>query len=553
MKWNIAPQKEKNIIDQLLVSRGVPLKNKEKFLNPQLTDLYDPFKLPDLKETVQLIEKAQRKEWSVGIFADYDADGIPGAVLLAGILDRLDINWYIYIPTRSQGYGVNQEGVEYFIQNDCRLMITVDCGISDHRSIKLAKEKGLKVAVLDHHEPKSKLPSAEAVVDAKRKDSSYPDSQISAGAVVFKLGQALLKEKLIKESFLKRSLDLVGISVITDMVPLLKENRILAYYGLIALRKTRNIGLQELYKVARIKPNQISPYTVGFQIGPRINAPGRMDHGSRAFYLLASQDRSEASQIALELNKINQNRQDILEEIYQKALEIVKKDKLDQKPFIIVQGENWPKGLVGLVAGRLVEKYNRPSIVLSGKNGKLEGSARSISSFHLLEALEESEKHLIQFGGHSQAAGLKLKKEELKDFYNDIAQIADQKLTKKDLKPELKIDCKLSSDKLTGRFARKLAKLAPHGISNPRPVFMTDNFKLVAASYVGRGGNHAKLTVKKEDSLFDCIGFNLSDRVKSFNLNERIDLAYGLEENTFNGKTNLQLVLKDLKKASNNN
>lgn len=549
MRWKLAKKEKKDIIDQLLIIRDIDLKEKKPFLSPRLTDLFDPFLLPDMKEAVKEILIAQKKEEKIGIFADYDADGIPGAVLMKEILDYLRIDSEIYIPQRKEGYGLSKKGINYFIKRNCQLIITIDCGITNIKEIAYAREKGFKTIVLDHHEPPRDLPRAEAVVDAKRRDSQYPDREISGATVVFKLGQALAKKRKIKKKLLRWSLDLIAISVITDMVPLVKENRILACFGLHVLKQTKRLGLKALYQTARIDPQTINPYTVGFQIGPRINAPGRVDHANRSFYLLATKDQEEANSLANSINQINQERRDQLEKIYQKAKEKVEKKRLEKKHLIIVGGKDWPKGIIGLVAGRLTEEYTRPVIVFTKGPKYLEASARSISAFHILQALEESSQFLLRFGGHRQAAGLKMKNEHLNSLYDNLLEIAENKLTKKDLIPILSIDLELTFKEITPRLYKRLKRLEPHGLGNPRPLFLAEKAEVVEKRLVGNDQQHLKLKLRQENKVFDTIGFDLGNLGKKIEPKDKIDIAYSIEENLWNGRRSLELYIKDLRES----
>jgi len=549
MRWKIAKKVYSDIIDQLLVIRGIDSDNKDSFLNPKLIDLNDPFLLPDMEKAIKEILLLRKKKGKIGVFADYDADGIPGGVLMSEILDYLKISSEIYIPQREEGYGLSRKAIDYFIGKNCRLIITIDCGVTNIREIAYGKKRGLETIILDHHEPKKKLPKAKAVVNAKRKDSNYPDREISGAVVVFKLGQALARKGKIEKKLLRWSLDLMAISVITDMVPLVKENRILAFYGLRVLKETKRPGLRALYRKAKIDPKIINPYVVGFQIGPRINAPGRMDHANKAFYLLATKDREEADNLAQSINQTNQERQDQLERVYQEARKKVEKKGLGKKNLILVSGRDWPKGIIGLVAGRLVEEYSRPAIVLSQGPKYLEGSARSISTFHILQALEESSQYLLRFGGHQQAAGLKMKSRYLHNLYESLLEVAENKLTKKDLIPTLSIDLELEFSQITPRLYQKLKRLEPHGLGNPRPLFLTRGAKVIEKRFVGIDKKHLKLKLGQDKKVFGAIGFDLGDLGRKITPGNNIDLVYSVEENYWNGRRSLELNVKDLRKS----
>jgi len=547
MRWKLFPKKSDDIIDQILINRKISLDDKDQFLNPKLTDLNDPWLLPDMDKVVKYLNKAQKEQLKIGIYGDYDADGIPGSVLLKEICDQLKLESVVHIPSRSEGYGLNIKSIDKLIQQGVNILISVDLGMTNIKEIAHARKKGLIVLVLDHHEPIKVLPNAQAIVNAKRKDSKYPDREISGAAVVFKLAQALEQKGLVGKKFLRWSLDLIAISVITDIVPLNKENRILAYYGLMVLRQTKRPGLKELYQVAGIKPKLIAPYTIGFQIGPRINAAGRMEEASQAYSLLATKDQEQAKRLANELNQLNQSRQEELERIQKIASAKVIELGLDKKKLIMIEGKEWSSGLIGLVASRLVEEFFRPVIVLSKGSQTSQGSARTISDFNILKALEKSSKWLERYGGHQKAAGLKVANKNLPNLYDSLLKIAEKELTAKDLIPEISIDAELDFELIDKKLYNKLSKLEPHGMANPRPLFYSKDVKVISLNTVGKSNDHLKMVLEQDDKKFSVIGFGLGSKAKKIKLNDQINIAYSVIENDFTFIPKLELSIKDIK------
>ncbi|KKQ18847.1 MAG: Single-stranded-DNA-specific exonuclease [Berkelbacteria bacterium GW2011_GWA1_36_9] len=542
-KWIISPKKSNDIIEQLLINRKIKKEEWSSFLNPDFSNLFDPFKIGGMKEAVLRIEKAYLKKEVIGIFGDYDADGIPGSALLYQYLTKIGFKTHVYIPRREQGYGLNKEGIEVLKKEGVSLLITIDLGVRNSDEIEYAKKIGINVIILDHHEMAKEKPNC-IVVDLKQAGEKYPFTELAATGVVFKFIQAInLKLKKVPTNHLKWMLDLVAISTICDMVPLVSENRIFAKFGLIVLQKTRNLGLKELYKKAEIVVENIDTYTVGFQIGPRINAPGRMDHTNESFYLLISADQKEASVLAEKLDTINRQRQKELQRVLLEAREKVVRKKLDQKKLILVEGENWPQGIVGLVAGKLMEEYSRPVIVCERKEGKLKGSARSISAYNMVEALEQAKDYLLKYGGHKKAAGLSLDLKQWSNLYNKLLEVADVKLSDKDLMPKIKIDLKLKKEDLKLALFDKIKKLEPFGLGNNRPIFQLEQAQITDVKTVGKKKEHLKF---KADDI-SAIGFGMGDLEKTLK-NGKADIVFTLDEDNWSIRK-LQLKVLDLKVA----
>ncbi|HDY72815.1 MAG TPA: single-stranded-DNA-specific exonuclease RecJ [bacterium] len=532
---------------QLLWDRGLKTQKAiDEFFNPDYDeDLHDPFLLKDIKKAIKRIEKAAINKEKVAIFADYDADGICGAVLLTEVLKIFKIKPEVYIPDRNlEGYGLNLNAIKKLGKEGVSLILTIDCGMSDFEEVKLANKLGIDVILIDHHEILNKTPSAFAIINPKQKDCKYPFKYLSATGVAFKLAQAISKEK----SWEKWLLDLVAISIVTDSMLLLGENRTLVNYGLVVLSQTKRAGLKALMKKARIDETNLNTYVLGFILGPRINAASRVDHGTIAYKLLIAFDKNQAEKIAQQLEEKNQQRQQLTKKILREARQRALKHY--QKKKIIIEGDkNWLTGMAGLIAQRLRDEFWRPCFIYQEIDDFSTGSARTIPGFNLVKALSQCGKFLEDYGGHAEAAGFKVLNKNLNNFQDLLEKIAQKEIKKENLIPYLDIDVEVESDDLDWPIFKEIQKFEPFGSANLNPSFLIKELKVLEIRSVGSNGNHLKLFLEKETKKFKAIGFGLADFCDKIQIGDKVDIVFELIVNEWNGTKELQLKIIDLKKS----
>jgi len=545
-KWNLRSKQSDDIIEQILLNRGIEETKLKDFLDPDFeTGLHDPYLLKGMREAVDRIKLAIERHEKIGIFGDYDADGVPASAMLAEFLEKkLKLETMVYIPARKDGYGLNQDGLKKMKSQGVSLMFAIDLGIREVENVEFAKGLGIETIILDHHEPGENLPQALALIDPKVPNQNYPFRELSAGGVTFKFIQALsLEFNNISENDLKWLLDLVGITTICDVVPLVDENRIFAKFGLLVLKKTKRIGLIKLLLEADIIPEKIDTYTVGFQIGPRLNAPGRLKDARASYDLLRSEDPLEAEKLAKDLNKINLQRQDELNKILLEARKRIVDDKLNEKKLICLWDKSWSSGLIGLVAGRITEEFSRPCFILEYGQLSSRGSGRSVANFNLVDALEKVSGTLEKYGGHAKAAGITVRNDQLQNFYNEILVIAEKELKTEDLVPIIEIDAELKVSDITLALFDRLKKLEPHGLSNPRPVFSLKKVKVESARVIGKNENHLKLNI----AGLNAVAFNWGEMITKIESSHEIDVAFTLDENNWGNKREVQLKIVDFR------
>ncbi len=537
------------LVAALLISRGHHDEySARKFLNPHFEDLHDPLLLKGMREAVERILKAVANKEKVLIWGDYDVDGTTGTVLLRKVLHRLGVQTGFHIPNRfTEGYGINIPALEKAKADGFSLVISVDCGIRSFEPLEWAKENGLDVIVTDHHlsDPEKGNPPAVAVVNPNQPGCPYPDKDLAGVGVAFKLAQALLLEKS-DEKLITSFLEIAAIGTVADVMRLTGENRSIVSLGLKELVKTTNTGLRALMEVSDCTSEMTSLH-IGFRIAPRINAAGRMDVARHVVELLECEDFSEARKLASVLDSRNRERQQMQQKITELAL--FEADSWTDRHFVVVAGENWHRGVIGLAASKIAEKLYRPTIVLSTENGIAHGSARSIANFHLLNALESCPELFEQFGGHAAAAGMKMKTENIDAVREKLDQHAKAALSKTDLMPELMIDAVVTSQTLSLQLLEDVKKLEPFGAGNPKPIFVTRELILRNEPYVMKE-KHLKLQLADGTGKhFEAVWWDGVEKSKKQTLmpDTRIEVAYTAEANTWQGNTRLQLVVEDLR------
>lgn len=536
-------------IAKILVNRNIIEDEKIKvFLDPTRNDFYNPYLLNDMEKAVNRIIKAIDDKQKIIIYGDYDVDGITSITVLKKFMQDRGIELGYYIPDRlNEGYGLNKEAVKKIANEKYELMITVDCGITAIEDVEYANSLGMDVIITDHHEPLDIIPDALAVINPKRKDSTYPFKNLAGVGVVFKLIQAISQKMELKEKEYLKYLDLVCIGTISDIVPLVDENRVIAKLGLKLVCLTKNIGLRELVNSIRFK--KIDSNAVSFGIAPRINACGRMGYAEEAIKLFLTENLVEAGDIADNLNKYNVTRQSIERKIYDEALEKIKKNNMDEENSIILGGENWHHGVIGIVASKITETFNKPSILIcfDGENGK--GSGRSIVGFDLHEALCKSGEYLEKYGGHEMAVGLSLKRNNFEKFKERFQEIVEESDIK-DIVPIIKIDDELDLRNVTMDKVREIDKLQPFGEENKVPIFLFRNLKIDSIRAIS-DGKHLKLSLKYSNGWIDAIGFNMGELVEQYTIEDKVDVVGFLEINSYNNIEKLQINIKDIRKSYN--
>lgn len=535
-----------NLLASILVNRGIIDGEKiNVFLNPTRKDFYNPFLMPDMEIAVKRIVKAIENKEKIMIYGDYDADGITSITVLKKYLNEIGLKTGEYIPNRlNEGYGLNKDAISKIYNDGYKLMITVDCGISGLEEVDYANSLGMEIIITDHHEPAEKLPEAIAVIDAKRKDNKYPFNQLAGVGVVFKLIQAISTELKLEEKEYLKYLDLVCIGTISDIVPLVDENRVIAKLGLKLIEKTKNIGLKTLLNIADLK--KIDSNAISFGVAPRINACGRMGFQEEALQLFLTEDSGEATKIAKRLVQFNQERQAKEKQIFEEVIEKIEKDDKDKKCIVLAE-ENWHHGVIGIVASKITEIYYKPSILICLEGDKGKGSGRSIPGFDLYTALTKCSDYIEKFGGHSMAIGITIKKENFEKLKEAIEKYA-QESNISDIMPIINIDKEINLKNINIEEVKSLELLEPFGEANKMPLFLLRNLKIDSIRALS-GGKHLKLTLKQDNNIVDAIGFNMGDLSKEYLLGDKVDVVGTIEINSFGNKENIQINLKDIRKA----
>jgi len=565
--WNLKPQGDINdikhlsaalnvnmVIADLLVQRGIKTFNEAKsFFRPRLTDLHNPYLMKDMDKAVDRLEKAIQNQEKVLIYGDYDVDGTTSVAMMYIFLKEYLNNIDFYIPDRySEGYGISPRSIEYASEENFSLVIVLDCGIKAVEKIKSARQKGLDFIICDHHNPGDEIPDAVAVLDPKQPECNYPYKELSGCGVGFKLLQAFTQKNNINPEKLYDLLDLVVVSIASDIVPITGENRVLAYYGLKKLNSNPGMGLQTIINYAGLAGEEITISDIVFKIGPRLNASGRIEHGKKSVQIMVSIDEVSSDALGGEIDSYNEIRKTLDRDITQDALDMIENNpELKNRNSTVIYNRDWHKGVVGIVASRLTEFYYRPTIVLTESNGLATGSARSVKDFDLYEAIGSCSDLLESYGGHMYAAGLTLKIENVNEFSRRFEELVTKSLAGQPQVQTIDVDARIGLHEITPRFYRILKQFEPYGPHNMMPVFITEDIIDSGSSrLVGKNTEHIKLDLVEPDdssAIYPGIAFNMSDKIALIKSGMPFDICYSIAINEFRGKTNLQLYIRDIR------
>jgi len=540
------------VVARILVNRGVTTAAQARaFLSPSLDDLHDPALLPDIEPAVERTARALEAGEKILVHGDYDVDGVTSTALLIRVLSKLGANVVHRIPHRvREGYDIKPYTADEAKAEGVSLIITADCGVTACETIERAQSMGIDIVVTDHHTPGEHLPQAVAVVDPMRRDSAYPFPYLAGVGVALKFAQALVRRVGHDgRKFIERYLDFAALGTITDVMPLIDENRVLARFGLEAMAKSKKVGLQAMLARAGLSRRRLTAYHVGFILGPRINAVGRLDDAAAALELLLTSDREKADELAEVLERRNEERQAEQARILEEVRTLLQEKDLEACRAIVLSRPGWNSGIVGIAASRVVEEYGRPAVLLSvdEETGVAHGSARSIEAFNMIEALGECRDVLDRAGGHALAAGLSLKAEKLQEFETKLNEVASEVIKPEDLVPKIAIDGEVAPEEVSWQLLREIRQLEPFGMGNPEPLFVSSGVQVVDARRVGGDGSHLKLRVGSVKGPLDCIAFGMGDLEPSVQLGRKIDLCYNIRANSYNGYDSLQLAVRDLR------
>ncbi len=562
LKWVLASEPDLDLVARLAEATNLPanvlkiLINRhldtpelvERFLNPKMSDLKDPFTMAGMERGIDRVTRALMDNERMMIYGDYDVDGITATALLYMVLNKLGGQVSFYLPNRLvEGYGLSTEGIDEAKAAGVSLIITVDTGITAVEEVAYAKSLGIEVVITDHHEPGMTIPDTYAIINPKQDACDY-GGELSGVGVAFKFAQALYRRLNQDERELEEHLDLVALGTSADIVPLVGENRILTKFGIKQIARTNKPGLKSLTFVSGLMGKDISTGQVVFILAPRINALGRLGNASEAIRLLSTRDERMASEIARKLDAENRRRKEIDEKTLREALDQIHDVvDLEADKAIVLGAEGWHQGVIGIVASRLVERYHLPTVMIALQDSEGKGSARSIPGFHLCEALKECEDLLIKYGGHKYAAGLSIRAENIVEFRERFKEVSSRYLSDEDITPKLNIDQEIELDEINDEFMKWIEMFAPFGPQNLRPVFLTRNCEVMGQPYTV-GHNHLKMRVRKGRSVFDVIGFGFGDMARI--ISDKgclVDIVYAVEYNTWNDVTRIQIRLRDIK------
>ena len=542
-------------LGSLLLERGIrDAAAARRFFHPQLSELYDPFLMNDMQTAVERIDKALAGKERILVYGDYDVDGCTAVALVYKFLRQFCSNIDYYIPDRyEEGYGISKKGIDFAAATGVRLIIVLDCGIKAVEEIAYAKSLGVDFIICDHHVPDSELPDAVAILNPKRTDNRYPDTNLSGCGVGFKLMQAFAQSNGIAQGRLVPLLDLCVVSIASDIVPITGENRILAYHGLRSLNTNPGTGLRAIIEVCGLGDRELTMNDIIFKIGPRINASGRMQSGGEAVALLVENDFTEAMEQAERINLYNEARKDLDRQMTEEAVELVRDlPGLDDRRAVVIYNEEWHKGIIGIVASRLTEQYYRPAVVLTRSEDLATGSARSVSGFDVYKAVQSCEDLLENFGGHTYAAGLSMKVENVPEFSRRFEAYVAEHIKDEQTQATLDVDAVLDFKDVNFDFYRQLKRFAPFGPGNARPVFCTFRvYDYGTSKVVGRGQEHIKLELvdNKSNTVMNGIAFGQSSQARLIKTKQAFDIVYSIEENTHK-RGDVQLQIEDIRPSS---
>ena len=535
------------IVAHLLVLRGITTYDMAKsFFRPQISDLHSPFLMKGMEEAIERIELAIKREEKILVYGDYDVDGTTSVAMIYSFLSRFTDKIGYYIPDRyDEGYGISFKAIDHAQKKEYSLIIALDCGIRAVKQVEYASNKEIDFIICDHHTPGVNIPRAISVLNPKQSDCEYPYKELSGCGVGFKLIQGLSEKRGIDFNEIGEYLDLLAVSIGADIVEMTGENRVLAYYGMRVINQSPRVGLKALIE----KSGKQIPFTISdvvFGIAPRINAAGRIDHGKRAVQILIETNESKAKDFAEGIENYNKERKELDQNITREALEMID----DSKKSTVVYSSDWHKGVVGIVASRLIENYYKPTIVLSENDGNLTGSARSVKGFDLYDALLQCEHLLEKFGGHKYAAGLTLKKENLQSFIDEFENVVSRTITKDQLVAVIEVDLEIDIDEVDDKLYRIIKQFAPFGPKNRIPNFISKNVTDCGwGKKVGEDKTHLRLVLNTSTEKITSIGFRMADDFEKITNNKFFNICYSIDENTWNGKTSLQLRLKGIKSS----
>jgi len=542
-------------IAELLIKRGVTTKEEAmRFFSPSISDLHDPFLMSDMDKAVNRLNKAMGAKERIMVYGDYDVDGTTAVALVYKYLQNYYSNIEYYIPTRyEEGYGISLKSIDYAVENDVKLIIVLDCGIKAVEEVKYARERGIDFIICDHHMPDEILPDAVAILNPKMPGSTYPCQHLSGCGVGFKFMQAFaLSNGLTNHNELESLLDLVAVSIAADIVPIVDENRVMAYHGLRRLNSNPNLGLRSIIRICKLTNKDITISDVIFKIGPRINASGRMQSGIEAVDLLVSRDLHDAYEKGKDIDQYNKDRKELDKRITEEANALVEDnvDLIQGKRSIVIYNKNWHKGIIGIVASRITELYYKPSVVLTYSNGLATGSSRSVQGFDIYSAINSARDLLENFGGHTYAVGLSLKEENIPEFRRRFEEYVAEHIQPNQLSPHIEIDAEITFADITPEFLASLKKFNPFGPGNQKPIFMSKNvFDFGTSKLVGKDCEHIKLELEDNSTsrVLNAIAFNMAPYFEYIHAHKPINICYSIEQTMRGGVETVQLMIRDIR------